>query len=77
MYTKYKLIVLVLLLFVISCFVSSCGKNSFCRCTEFFQDGTYSERIYNPEGEKVKTCSELENKLNVLYGEGSYTCSEL
>ena len=62
---------------VISVLLLSCSKTNTCKCVHNHNDGSYSESLYNPDAENVKSCSQLENKLNAVYGDGLYSCSKL
>ncbi len=77
MVTTMKKFVVVFAFCVTSLLLVSCSKTKVCRCTHYYNDGSYSEGLFNPDAENVKSCSQLEYKLNTIYGDGSYSCFKL
>ena len=74
-----KLFIGVLVLAAIGVMATSCSKSSACKCTEYYHGGYEDAYIFDTEGEGVKNCSQLEERLNIRYGGGGYTykCTKL
>ena len=74
-----KVFLIVLSLAALGFLASSCSKNSTCKCTEYYHGSYNTSVIFDTEGEGVKNCSQLEDRLTLKYGGNgySYSCSKL
>lgn len=74
-----KVFMLVLSIAAIGLMASSCNKSSICKCTEYYHNNYEDTYMFDTEGEGVKNCSQMEERLNIRYGGGGYTykCSKL
>ena len=77
---KMKKVLFTVLAIAATCLMAtSCSKSSVCKCTEYYHNNYEDSYIFDTEGEGVKNCSQMEERLNIRYGGGGYTykCSKL
>ncbi len=74
-----KMFFIILTFVAVGLINSSCSKSKTCKCEDYHHGSADGDSYWNTEEENVKNCSELQDKLNTIYGTNgwSFICKKI